>query len=154
MAPRRRGGSSISSRWSHETEKIREQWETQKRVNGLLCIDLQATQKNMLAIVTCIYVSQMENAMMKDRITAFEEYVRLLFGVLPQPQPHPHTSGRVLLGRDSSSRRCSDARSSRGDPFVAGTSSQRHSGKVIRYSPEYVPASQDMSHDDDESLSH
>ncbi|XP_073315705.1 uncharacterized protein [Primulina huaijiensis] len=79
MAQRPRGGSSRSSRGSQDMERMREEWETQKRVNEHLRIDLEATH-------TTLEATQHENASLKDRMTILEDQVRQLVAGLPQPQ--------------------------------------------------------------------
>ncbi|XP_075509045.1 uncharacterized protein LOC142545640 [Primulina tabacum] len=143
MAPRPRGGSSSSSRGSQDMERMREEWETQKRVNEHLRIDLEATQ-------TTLKATQHENASLKDRMTILEDQVCQLVAGLPQPQlhPHPRTSRRVLYGRGSSSRGRALAGSSHLDePYATGSSHRRCSGKGLMYSSEYIPPSQDFGHD-------
>ncbi|XP_075502378.1 uncharacterized protein LOC142540255 [Primulina tabacum] len=142
MAQRPRGGSRSSSRGSQDTEKMRAEWEAQKSINEHLRIDLQATQSTLEA-------TQQENASLKDRMTSLEDQVRrLIAGVpQPQPQPQPHTSQRFLYGRGSSSR----GRALSGSSYFDDPSSHnRRWGKVLRYSPEYIPPSQDSGHDDDD----
>ncbi|XP_073314765.1 uncharacterized protein [Primulina huaijiensis] len=136
MARRPRGGSS---RRSQDMERMRE-WETQKRVNEHLCIDLQATQ-------TTLEVTQHENGSLKYRMTILEDQVHQLVAGLQQP----HTSRRVLYGRGSSSRGRALAGSSHfDDPYAAGSSHRRRSGKGLMYSPVYNQPSQDFGHDDED----
>ncbi|XP_073307021.1 uncharacterized protein [Primulina huaijiensis] len=139
--PRRpRGGTRSSSRRSQDTERMQAEWEAQKTINEHIRIDLQATQ-------TTLEATQQENVSLKDRMTSLEEQVRRLVAGLPQPQPH--TSRRVLYSRGSSSRgRVLPGSSHFDDPYSAGSSLHRCSGKVLRYSPEYIPPSEDFGHDD------
>ncbi|XP_073312807.1 uncharacterized protein [Primulina huaijiensis] len=144
MARRPRGGSSSSSGGSQDMERMREEWETQKRVNEHLRIDLKATQITLEA-------TQHENTSLKDRMTILEDQVRQLVAGLPQPQPHPHprTSRRVLYGRGSSNRGRALAGSSHfDDSYATGSSHRRRSGKGLMYLLEYIPPSQDFGHDD------
>ncbi|XP_073043351.1 uncharacterized protein [Primulina eburnea] len=144
MARRPRGGSSSSSRGSQDMERMREEWETQKRVNEHLRIDLEATQ-------TALKATQHENASLKDRMTILEDQVRQLVAGLPhqQPHPHPHASRRVLYGRGSSSRGRALAGSSHfDDPYATGSSHRRGSGKGLMYLSEHIPPSQDFGHND------